>query len=137
MKVCSVHGCERDVYARGRCSSHYREHLRYDPDRLRCSADFCTRAATYRTYCEKHYRRWRRHGDPNVVILPYFGEHPTPHDRITYAGWHRNTIPMPTINLDVQRRYVAQNERDGYLASPEYLAAVRAWSGPDHALAAD
>ncbi len=136
MEKCSVHVCTLGVYARGHCQRHYREYLQYDADRPQCSVDGCTTAAACRTYCRRHYRRWLRHGDP-TYLSRYRGEEPTPHDRITYAGWHRNTIPMPTIDLDVQRRYVAQNERDGYLMSPEYLAAVRSWRGESLDIAAD
>jgi hypothetical protein len=28
----------------------------------------CTRPVKGRGYCELHYRRWRKHGDPTVVL---------------------------------------------------------------------
>jgi len=65
-----------------------------------------------------------------------WGEAATPHDELTYEGWHRDMIPMPTIDLSIQLRYAAQNERDGHLRDAEYIASVAAWRGTD-AFAAD
>ena len=36
-----------------------------------------------------------------------------------------------------EQQLSAQNERDGYLSDPEYLAAVAAWRADDTAIAAD
>ena len=33
-----------------------------------CTVDQCPNKALRRGYCPKHYQRWRRHGDPNIVL---------------------------------------------------------------------
>lgn len=39
-----------------------------------CSVDECGGPARTRGWCDKHYRRWRRHGDPLVILQPTAGE---------------------------------------------------------------
>ncbi len=70
-------------------------------------------------------------------------ESPTPHDLLTFTisqaelnVWRRATRPIRAKHATIQRRYAAQNERDGYLKDPTYIAAVREWRG-DTAIAAD
>ncbi len=145
MKVCSVTTCNRRVLAMGLCGAHYqRSRLGRPMDTpigkytyfrpATCTVPGCNAIHRGLNYCRKHYARFARHGDPLMVV--HQDVPPTPHDQITYDGWHRNMLPMPTIDLSVQRRYAAQNERDGYLTDPSYIAAVRDWRG-DTAMAAD
>mgnify|MGYP000920210555 CR=1 len=77
-----------------------------------------------------------------VPAVGGYREDPTPHADLTYAGWHRDMQPLSTLarvasHEAAQRRYAAQNERDGYLTDPEYLAAVRAWRGGEASVVAD
>lgn len=44
---------------------------RYGTDRT-CPIEDCDNDRASRRYCPKHYERWRRHGDPSVVL-----PHPT------------------------------------------------------------
>jgi hypothetical protein len=93
-------------------------------------------------WCSLHYQRWYKHQDPKATLrrgrpkdLP-----PTPHDELTYDGWHRFTTPLPpleAIHNTHRATYAAQNERDGYTTDPAYIAAVAAWRADDLTLAAD
>jgi hypothetical protein len=65
--TCSAPACDREVYARGRCSRHYKQLLRHGdvlPDRApkECAADGCDRRAVTRGWCHGHYLRWSRTG---------------------------------------------------------------------------
>jgi len=33
-----------------------------------CSIPECTNKVWHKNYCTKHYQRWRKHGDPNIVL---------------------------------------------------------------------
>ena len=39
-----------------------------------CSIDGCERSVAARSYCRKHYGRWRKHGDPFVLLIHSRGE---------------------------------------------------------------
>ncbi|MDX3345877.1 HNH endonuclease signature motif containing protein [Streptomyces sp. ME02-6987-2C] len=45
--------------------------------RTGCTIDGCGGEHMARGYCEKHYTRWKRHGDPLVVIVPKGTSRPT------------------------------------------------------------
>lgn len=45
-----------------------------------CSIEGCERPAKARTWCNTHYERWRRHGDP-LMILPF-------NPRIVHGKWN-------------------------------------------------
>jgi hypothetical protein len=34
-----------------------------------CKADICIRTAITKGFCDKHYRRWKKHGNPDTVII--------------------------------------------------------------------
>ena len=40
-----------------------------------CQVDDCARAARSRGYCDTHYRRFKKHGDPTVVLRPWGTDH--------------------------------------------------------------
>jgi hypothetical protein len=66
--TCAAADCDRDVYARGHCSRHYKQLLRHGevvPDRAptECAAEGCERRAVTRGWCHGHYLRWSRTGD--------------------------------------------------------------------------
>jgi hypothetical protein len=70
MAVCSIEGCDREVYSKRWCEKHYRRALRnggeVTPDRpgsAECSVPGCDRTAKTRGFCHGHYQRWRRTGD--------------------------------------------------------------------------
>ncbi|MDT7572286.1 MAG: hypothetical protein QOE05_2460 [Actinomycetota bacterium] len=65
---CEAADCDREIYARGHCSRHYKQLLRHGhvvPDRAprECAADGCERRAVTRGWCHGHYLRWSRTGD--------------------------------------------------------------------------
>lgn len=73
-RTCSVEGCGRKHYGKGLCKSHWSR--RWRASREPCSIEGCEHPRRTRGWCITHYGRWRRNGDPNVV-LPGFGGDPT------------------------------------------------------------
>jgi hypothetical protein len=72
---CEAADCDREIYARGHCSRHYKQLLRHGevlPDRApkECAAEGCGRRAVTRGWCHGHYLRWSRTGDiqPQVPL---------------------------------------------------------------------
>src|SRR5687767_10372311 len=66
--LCEAPGCDREVYARGHCSRHYKQLLRHgevQPDRapVACAVETCDRRAVTRGWCHGHYLRWPRQGE--------------------------------------------------------------------------
>jgi len=79
-QVCSVEDCEKPIYGRGWCSTHYSRWKRNGdvttvrqsgkPRQLTtCFVDGCDTDAVARDMCQKHWIRWRKFGDPLVVKL--------------------------------------------------------------------
>ena len=71
--MCAAAGCERQVYARGHCSRHYKQLLRHGevlPDRAPkdCAVPGCGRKAVTRGWCHGHYLRWSRTGDVQADV---------------------------------------------------------------------
>lgn len=71
-------------------------------------------------------------------------EEPTPHDQLDFTisptelhVWFRSTRRVRANHEAARRSYAAQNERDGYLSDPEYIAAVAAWHAAPLDIAAD
>lgn len=48
------------------------------PPKRICSIHDCGKPHMARGWCEKHYDRWKRHGDPNICLVPMSpaGSHP-------------------------------------------------------------
>lgn len=70
---CEAADCDREIYARGHCSRHYKQLLRHGeviPDRApsKCAADGCERRAVTRGWCHGHYLRWSRTGDVKADV---------------------------------------------------------------------
>lgn len=71
--MCQAPDCEREVYARGHCSRHYKQLLRHgevqpDPAPALCAVEGCDRAAVTRGWCHGHYLRWSRTGDVKADV---------------------------------------------------------------------
>ena len=71
--MCAAAGCDREVYARGHCSRHYKQLLRHgevQPDRApaECAVPGCGRKAVTRGWCHGHYLRWSRTGDVRAEV---------------------------------------------------------------------
>ena len=71
--MCSVTGCERPVYARGRCGRHAKQVQRHgavQPDRepVTCAVPSCGRVAVTRGWCHGHYLRWSLCGDVRADV---------------------------------------------------------------------
>lgn len=63
--LCTVDGCDRPRYAKGRCQKHYRAARRNRTSGgAPCAVESCDRIAESRGYCHAHYLRWRNTGDP-------------------------------------------------------------------------
>ena len=72
---CEAAEWDREIYAKGYCSRHYKQLLRHGeirPDRApkECAAESCERRAVTRGWCHGHYLRWSRTGDvkPDVPL---------------------------------------------------------------------
>lgn len=70
---CMIEDCDREPYARGWCSLHYKRWLRGgSPVRgerpSTCSVDACQRPAKSRGWCHAHYQRWRNTGDVRAHV---------------------------------------------------------------------
>lgn len=71
--MCQAPACDRQVYAKGHCSRHYKQLLRHgevQPDRApaECAVDGCGRKAVTRGWCHGHYLRWSRTGDVKADV---------------------------------------------------------------------
>jgi hypothetical protein len=139
MKTCTVDGCERPAHTRMLCKAHYwrslqgkslaqpvRAYTHYRPQT--CTVNGCSLPHRAYGYCNIHYLRWKKHGDPMMVMVggrtPDMP--PTPHDKLTYDGWNRNTTPMSPLSAThyiTADQIKIQNERDGIQRDP----AMRAW----------
>jgi hypothetical protein len=72
-RTCCIPGCDKPLYAKELCNSHYKRKQRTgDPQADRslsaqvakiCSVDGCDNIATERGWCHGHYLRWLRLGD--------------------------------------------------------------------------
>lgn len=70
--MCSITGCEKKVFARGWCTTHYqRWKFHGDPEydhkakyRGSCEVEGCTDKKFQKGYCRAHHMRWWRYGDP-------------------------------------------------------------------------
>lgn len=69
--ICSVEGCEKEVYANGYCESHYNRVRRYGSTNVRlgrvrsteiCSIEGCSRVIKCKQLCNKHYVRLQKYG---------------------------------------------------------------------------
>ena len=75
--TCSFEGCEKPVWARTLCGTHYSRWRRRGDvaaplvqRRGTCSVEGCDDKHQARGYCDKHYRRLLDHGDPDTVGTP-------------------------------------------------------------------
>lgn len=61
---CSIEGCQKQVDARQRCSTHYAQFKREGGLGVKCKEDGgCDKFAMVRGYCETHYESRRRKGE--------------------------------------------------------------------------
>ena len=109
---------------------------------MTCTIRGCRKPIWARWLCGMHYQRMARKGttDDRAFLGTWrTTDNPTPHDEITNAGWFRDMQPMPApdAHIAAQRRYAAQNERDGYTTDAEYLRCVALWHQSELAQAAD
>lgn len=73
-KICSVEGCERPMYCRSMCTTHYQRFMTHgDPlyapyQKTQCAVDGCERLTTpARKYCLMHKARMKRRGSTDVT----------------------------------------------------------------------
>ena len=61
--MCSVDGCERDVFSTGICQMHYLREFRakHNPTKI-CKVDGCERKHHARGFCQIHYMQNHRRG---------------------------------------------------------------------------
>ena len=76
--TCSIDDCNRPLYGRGWCNTHYARWRRHgDPEHggpvgrqtgtgQPCSINGCTAPVVASALCEGHYRRFKRWGDPTA-----------------------------------------------------------------------
>lgn len=62
MNVCTVEGCEKRVYSKGKCQKHYRQEQRISTPR-KCSVEGCDSPHIANGFCRKHYQEFKAHGE--------------------------------------------------------------------------
>ncbi len=89
-KACKIDGCDKPVKGHGWCNMHWYRWKRHGdphfvskqgvdyrartpgPERLakrpRCQFEGCDRPSQARGWCKTHWARWRKHGDPSIVL---------------------------------------------------------------------
>jgi Recombination endonuclease VII len=79
-----------------------------------CALEDCTRAVVARGWCAAHYARWRRHGDPSVVLitrsLGALCSVPDCPDNVHARGWCDRHYQHWRKNGDPVRRVVFRYE---------------------------
>lgn len=83
MRICSIEGCDRKLYARKMCSAHYRRVNRTGtpgspeirvanrtPPSV-CRVEGCKRSYSAKNYCRPHYLQSLRFGDRSFTLPPY------------------------------------------------------------------
>jgi len=82
-RTCSVDGCERKVYFRGKCHGHYE---RVGPRRRQpCIIEGCDKLGKCQKMCDMHYTRFRRHADPALTLrAPRTSDQEA---RLRFTGW--------------------------------------------------
>lgn len=80
-RACSVPGCDKPHKSRGLCHGHSERRrlgkVSDDPllssvggrKKSWCLVPSCDRQHFAKGYCERHYQRWRKHGDPNTILV--------------------------------------------------------------------
>jgi len=80
-RLCFFPGCERPMYAKGLCQSHYCQQLRTGTlrplgarreIRVECDFEGCDKPATTRRLCPGHYSQLRK-GQPLRPLQPFYG----------------------------------------------------------------
>lgn len=104
-----------------------------------CAITDCEGPVVSRGWCSLHYGRWRRHGDPTVLVRPRVakyateGERREAHRKARRAWERRNPESMAAIraawekrNPDVRRQYRRARKKLDPIANRAYVAARRA-----------
>jgi site-specific DNA recombinase len=63
---CLVEGCDRGARSVGRCSMHYQQWLRDNPNGRRCLVEDCEANARVSMWCIRHYRRLQSSGTTDL-----------------------------------------------------------------------
>lgn len=73
-RTCSIFGCDRPMWARTWCGTHYKRwRLTGSTDLVErqsipCSVDGCEKVSRKRGWCNSHYHRWRVQGDVQASV---------------------------------------------------------------------
>jgi len=128
--ICSVDLCERQVYSRGWCRSHYDRWSRtgnaLPPPKqpktvAKCKIETCDRDSKSKGWCGFHYNRWLKFGDPEPEIIN--GR------RVTRVG---ETCESDDCDRPVLARGLCSKHYDRARRNGELPAAVGMVAAPDH-----
>ncbi len=139
-KRCATEGCNQEISPTAtHCRIHvYAEKLAKPAEsRGPCSIPGCDKQATWKKMCSMHWSRWRRHGDPNVVLRSRDGSTPTTMEftlKTNYSpatiAQYRSKVPRLKRELEVMRAdpntspvAIAKHER----AIVTYEKVLAAW----------
>lgn len=122
--TCTIDGCERKTYFKGKCHGHYVRVGRPKP--RACSIEGCEKRARCQELCDMHYTRMRRHGEPTKLLNA--DRNLDVAQRLEHAGWTVTSAGCWEFSGSKRHGYgqIALRGRRSEVAS---RAAYMAWVG--------
>ena len=108
-KICTVDGCEKTIYCKGVCRTHYYRLYKTGKTETKkqmvhskiCKIDGCNNPYYGKGYCSKHYNRIRRNGNALELKREYHGLTGT----IEHNTWRRMIARCTYPSVERYPRY--------------------------------